>query len=68
MRIIIHFSRILMNTKTTITLAPAAIAASLLLFASGPLVGSQQALAQWNGGWNGQSLLDVFPQVSTSLF
>ena len=43
MRIIIHFSRILMNTKTTITLSAAAIAASLLLFASGPLVGSQQA-------------------------
>ncbi|MFY9868148.1 MAG: hypothetical protein WAK17_00355 [Candidatus Nitrosopolaris sp.] len=49
-------------------MSAAAIAASLLLFASGPLVGSQQAFAQWNGGWNGQSLLDVFPQVSTSLF
>jgi len=40
-----------MNSKTTITLSAAAIAAVAILFASGPIVGSQQALAfGWNGG------------------
>ena len=42
-----------MNSKTTITLSTAAIAAVVLLFAADPVVGSQQALAYWHGGWHG---------------
>jgi hypothetical protein len=59
MPITAHFSRRVMNTKTTITLSTTAIAAVVLLFASGPIVGSQQALAfgwgggGWGGGWHG---------------
>jgi hypothetical protein len=58
MSITADFSRRLMNTKTTITLSTTAIAAVVLLFASGPIVGSQQALAfgwgggGWGGGWH----------------
>ncbi|MGB8935176.1 MAG: hypothetical protein WCC17_08730 [Candidatus Nitrosopolaris sp.] len=41
-----------MKSKTTITLSIAAIAAVALLFATGPIVGNQQALAYgWHGGW-----------------
>jgi hypothetical protein len=41
----------MMNSKTTITLSAAAIAAVAILFASGPTVGTQQALAfGWHGG------------------
>jgi hypothetical protein len=48
-----HFFHRLMNSKTTITLSISAIAAVVLLFASGPVVGSQQALAYgwYGGGW-----------------
>ncbi|MGA9153046.1 MAG: hypothetical protein WBZ36_20910 [Candidatus Nitrosopolaris sp.] len=60
-----HFFHRLMNSKTTISLSTMAIAAVVLLFASGPIVGSQQALAflvvhpgwgwhhgwGWHGGW-----------------
>ena len=41
----------MMKTKTTITLSIAAIAAAALLFATGPIVGNQQALAYGWGGW-----------------
>ncbi|MFY9798980.1 MAG: hypothetical protein WAJ93_25100 [Candidatus Nitrosopolaris sp.] len=43
-----------MKSKTTITLSIAAIAAVALLFATGPIVGNQQALAYgwgWHHGW-----------------
>src|SRR5215469_17861474 len=50
MSIIRHFSRILMNTKTTITLSTTMLAAIALLFASAPLVVTQ-AHAFWGGGW-----------------
>jgi hypothetical protein len=41
----------MMKSKTTITLSIAAIAAAALLFATGPIVGNQQALAYgWGGG------------------
>jgi hypothetical protein len=41
-----------MNSKTTITLSTATIAALALMFAAGPIVGTQQALAYWgHGGW-----------------
>ncbi|MFY9794123.1 MAG: hypothetical protein WAJ93_00380 [Candidatus Nitrosopolaris sp.] len=43
----------MMKSKTTITLSTAAIAAVALLFATGPIVGSQQALAFGWGGWHG---------------
>jgi hypothetical protein len=54
-----HFFHRLMNSKTTISLGTMAIAAVILLFASGPIVGSQQALAfvvvhsgwGWHHGW-----------------
>jgi hypothetical protein len=46
-----HFFHRLMNSKTTITLSTMAIAAVVLLFASGPIVVSQQALAYPWGGW-----------------
>jgi hypothetical protein len=42
----------MMKSKTTVALSTAAIAAVALLFAAGPLVGTQQALAyRWHGGW-----------------
>ena len=51
-----------MNSKTTITLSTMAIAAVVLLFASGPVVGSQQALAfGWGGGgwgWHQTKMVD----------
>jgi hypothetical protein len=44
----------MMKSKTTVALSTAAIAAVALLFAAGPLVGTQQALAYgWHGGWHG---------------
>jgi hypothetical protein len=43
----------MMKSKTTITLSIAAIAAAALLFATGPIVGNQQALAYGWGGWHG---------------
>src|SRR5215472_8252549 len=48
--IIADFSRILMNTKTTITLSSTVLAAVGLLFASAPLAVTQ-AHAFWGGGW-----------------
>jgi len=45
-----HFSRILMNTKTTITLSTTMFAAIALLFASAPLAVTQ-AHAFCGGGW-----------------
>jgi len=42
-----------MNSKTTITLSAATIAAVVLLFATGPIVGSQQAFAYGYGGYGG---------------
>jgi len=39
-----------MNSKTAITLSAAAIAAVAILFASSPIVGSQQALAFGSNG------------------
>ena len=43
----------MMKSKTTITLSIAAIAGTALLFATGPIVGNQQALAYGWGGWHG---------------
>ena len=40
-----------MKSKTTITLSIAAIAAAVLLFAAGPIVGNEQALSYGWGGW-----------------
>jgi hypothetical protein len=40
-----------MNSKTTITFGTMAIAAVALLFASGPIVGNQQAFAYYYGGY-----------------
>src|SRR5215467_6746700 len=48
--IIADFSRILMNTKATITLSSTVLAAVALLFASAPLAVTQ-AHAFWGGGW-----------------
>src|SRR5215469_17519670 len=45
----------MMKSKTTVALSTAAIAAVALLFAAGPIVGTQQALAYgwgWHGGWH----------------
>ena len=47
------FFRIMMNTRTAISLSSAAIAAVALLFGTGPIVGTQQALAFGWGGWHG---------------
>jgi Spy/CpxP family protein refolding chaperone len=45
-----HFSRILMNTKTTIILSTTVLAALALSFATAPLA-LTQAHAFWGGGW-----------------
>ena len=50
MSITTDFSRRLMNSKTTITLSTAVLAAVVLLFASAPLA-ITQANAYWGGGW-----------------
>jgi hypothetical protein len=43
----------MMKSKTTVALSIAAISAVALLFAVGPLVGTQQVLAYgWYGGWH----------------
>jgi hypothetical protein len=39
-----------MKSKTTLALSTAAMAALALLFAAGPVVGTQQALAYQHGG------------------
>jgi hypothetical protein len=50
MPIAVHFSRRLMNLKTTITLSTTTLGALVLLFATAPLAVTQ-AHAFWGGGW-----------------
>jgi hypothetical protein len=52
-----------MNIKTNVVFSIIAIAAAVILFAAGPLVATQQAHAQWWGGWGGG-----YPYVNCRIF